>query len=135
MKKVFDKYIGIFENLSIEKIDSLLECVDENIEFSDPFNSIVGKKKFEELLLEMFHNIKDPHFKILTLSQNNNTFFLKWSFKGFYKKQFNIIGLSEIIIKNNHVIKHIDFWDSGKNFYCHLPIIGRIFRKIHKISN
>ncbi len=44
-------------------------------------------------------------------------------------------GVSEIHIKNNLITKHIDYWDSGKNFYCNIPMLGKVFKKIHKIAN
>ena len=40
--------------------------------------------------------------------------------------------VSEIYIKEKLITKHIDYWDTGRNFYSHLPVIGSIFRGIHK---
>ena len=37
----------------------------------------------------------------------------------------------ELLVKKNLIYKHIDYWDSGKNFYSNLPLVGSIFRKIH----
>mgnify|MGYP003341474966 CR=1 FL=1 len=48
------------------------------------------------------------------------------------QKQYSFEGMSEIEIKNNLVIRHIDYWDSGRNFYCKIPFVGFLFRKLHK---
>ena len=47
------------------------------------------------------------------------------------KKRLGFNGVSELLIKKNLIYKHIDYWDSGKNVYSNLPLIGSIFRKIH----
>ena len=58
---------------------------------------------------------------------------IKWNFKCLaLKNKIDFDGVSEVIIKDNKVFKHIDYWDSGKNIYAKLPILGFIFRKIHK---
>ncbi len=132
MTKIIRKYLSSFEKLNISKIDDLLDCVDEKIFFSDPFHTISGKKKFRNVLLQMFDVIKKPKFKIINLSNNKNLYYVKWSFSGFYKKEFSFVGISEIEIKNSLITKHIDFWDSGRNFYSKLPLVGSIFRKFHK---
>ena len=96
------------------------------------FNSIKGKDGFKSLFDDILKKIKNPKFKIINFSQNKSVFFIKWSFSGTYKKKFSFKGVSEIEIKNNLIIKHIDYWDSGKNFYCEIPLIGLLFKKIHK---
>ena len=42
------------------------------------------------------------------------------------KKEIKFNGLSEVTVKNGKVNKHKDFWDSGRNFYCNLPLLGKI---------
>ena len=71
---------------------------------------------------------------------NTNIFYkrdlaiIKWEFScKIFRRDIYFDGLSEVTVKNGKVKKHLDFWDSGKNFYTQIPIFGRIFKKIHKI--
>ena len=125
------KYIKSFENISYKSLNNILECVDNNVFFSDPFNHFVGKKKFEKLLHEMLRKIENPKFEVKYICKNKNIFVLKWVFNGKVKKYFSFEGVTELEIKKKLIIKHIDYWDSGKNFYCKIPVIGNLFRKIH----
>ena len=133
MKEALQKYINNFERLQDDKIDDLLSTVSENFIFEDPFQKIKGKNEFKALLKNMFKRLKKPKFKIIMVYEHKLVNFVKWSFScEFLKKTISFSGISEIYIRGKLVTKHVDYWDSGSNFYSHLPIIGSIFRKIHK---
>ncbi len=110
MKKALQKYLSHFERLQDNKIDDLLSTVSENFIFEDPFQKIKGMV-YEHKLVNV----------------------VKWNFScEFLKKTISFSGMSEIYIKEKLITKHIDYWDSGRNFYSHLPLIGSIFKGIHK---
>ena len=132
MKEIIRKYITAYENINISSLNDLLDCIDESFVFSDPFHSINDKNEYKKLLINMFRNIVNPKFVIMNIAQNKDVFFIKWKFTGMYKKEFSFEGMSEVLIKNNLIVKHIDYWDSGRNFYSNLPIVGKIFKKFHK---
>ena len=133
MKEALQKYINNFERLQDDKIDDLLSIVSENFIFEDPFQKIKGKNEFKALLKNMFRMLKKPKFKITMVYEHKLVNFVKWSFScEFLKKTISFSGISEIYIRGKLVTKHVDYWDSGRNFYSHLPIIGSIFRRIHK---
>ena len=133
MKEALQKYITNFERLHNDKIDDLLSTVSENFIFEDPFQKIKGKNEFKALLKNMFIRLKKPKFKITMVYEHKLVNVVKWNFScEFLKKTISFSGISEIYIRGKLVTKHVDYWDSGKNFYSHLPIIGSIFRRIHK---
>ena len=133
MKEALQKYISNFERLQDDKIDDLLSTVSENFIFEDPFQKIKGKNEFKALLKNMFIRLKKPKFKITMVYEHKLVNVVKWNFScEFLKKTISFSGISEIYIRGKLVTKHIDYWDSGKNFYSHLPIVGSIFRRIHK---
>ena len=133
MKEALQKYINNFERLQDDKIDDLLSIVSENFIFEDPFQKIKGKNEFKALLKNMFRMLKKPKFKITMVYEHKLVNFVKWSFScEFLKKTISFSGISEIYIRGKLVTKHVDYWDSGRNFYSNLPIIGSIFRRFHK---
>jgi hypothetical protein len=134
IKKVINKYKNAFENLEIKNIQSLLNLVDENVMFEDPFNKIIGKENFKKLLLEMFKKLQKPKFKVLNIFYKQDLTIIKWTFScEILMKEICFDGLSEVTVKNGKIIKHLDFWDSGKNLYTQIPFLGRIFKKIHNV--
>ena len=134
IKKIINKYKNAFENLEVKNINSLLNLVDDNVVFEDPFNTIIGKDNLRELFLEMFKKLQQPKFKVLNIFYKQNLAIIKWNFScKIFRKDICFDGLSEITVNNGKIKKHLDFWDSGKNFYTQVPILGRIFKKIHNI--
>ena len=132
MKNITKKYVKSFEQLEPSTISDLIDCLHESFIFIDPFNNIRGKESFRKFLEKMFLKIKNPKFRILKLLEENNLTLIKWNFEyQTSKKKINFDGVSELITKENLVYKHIDYWDSGKNIYSNLPLIGSIFKKIH----
>jgi len=134
IKKIIKKYKNAFENLEVTNINSLLNLVDDNIVFEDPFNTIIGKDNLRELFLEMFKKLQKPKFKVLNIFYKQDLAIIKWNFScKIFRKDIYFDGFSEVTVKNGKIKKHLDFWDSGKNFYTQVPILGRIFKKIHSI--
>ena len=74
IKKVINKYKNAFENLEIKNINSLLNLVDENVMFEDPFNKIIGKENFKKLLLEMFKKLQNTFAKSSDETKNSDSF-------------------------------------------------------------
>ncbi len=133
MKEALQNYISNFERLQDDKIDDLLSIVSENFIFEDPFQKIKGKNEFKALLKNMFIRLKKPKFKITMVYEHKLVNVVKWNFScEFLKKTISFSGISEIYIRGKLVTKHVDYWDSGRNFYSNLPIIGSIFRRFHK---
>ena len=134
IKKIINEYKNAFENLEVTNINSLLNLVDDNVVFEDPFNRIIGKNKLRELFLEMFKKLQQPKFKVLNIFYKQNLAIIKWNFScKIFRKDISFDGFSEVTVKNGKIKKHLDFWDTGKNFYTQVPILGRIFKKIHNI--
>ena len=132
MKSITKKYVKSFEQLKVSTISNLVDCLHESFVFIDPFNKIIGKKSFRKLLEKMFIKIKNPKFRILNILEEKNLTLIKWNFEyEISKKKINFDGVSELIIRKNLIYKHIDYWDSGRNVYSHLPIIGSVFKKSH----
>ena len=132
MKSITKKYVKSFEQLKTSTICNLVDCLHESFVFIDPFNKIIGKKSFRKFLEKMFIKIKNPKFRILNILEEKNLTLIKWNFEyEISKKKINFDGVSELIIRQNLIYKHIDYWDSGRNVYSHLPIIGSVFKKIH----
>ena len=132
MKSITKKYVKSFEQLKVSTISNLVDCLHESFVFIDPFNKIIGKKSFRKFLEKMFIKIKNPKFRILNILEEKNLTLIKWNFEyEISKKTINFDGVSELTIRKNLIYKHIDYWDSGRNVYSHLPIIGSVFKKIH----
>tara|TARA_B100000287_G_C20169147_1_gene597495 strand:- start:187 stop:594 length:408 start_codon:yes stop_codon:yes gene_type:complete len=135
MNHIIKKYTECFKKFDEESIKKILKCVDKNIIFVDPFNKTKGKGNLERLLKDFLTKFNDINFSIFNITNDGIYYFVKWKLDlKFKNKKISFFGMSELILKNNFICSHIDYWDSGKNFYTNIPVLGRIFKKIHKNS-
>ena len=133
MKLIVKKYLECFENFNLKSINKILKYVDKKIIFVDPFNKIKGRNDLKNLLISFLNKFNNPKFNIINVTNDGSSYFVKWKLEIKYKKKIIMFfGMSELIVKNNLIISHIDYWDSGKNFYCNIPILGWLFKQIHK---
>ncbi len=126
-------YIRLYEELSLERIDELESFVDVSVRFKDPFNDIVGRTKLRKLLKRVLSSVSNPVFRVTSQSWDGDVLYLRWSFNGHIKMlgNWSVEGMSEVIFnEQGMVIEHIDYWDTGEQFYEKIPIIGGLLRII-----
>ena len=104
-----------------------------SVRFKDPFNDIVGRTKLRKLLKRVLSSVSNPVFRVTSQSWVGDVLYLRWSFNGHVKGlgKWTVEGMSEVIFnEQGMVIEHIDYWDSGEQFYEKIPIIGGLLRII-----
>ena len=132
MNKVVKIYLNCYTKLNKSNVEKMMKIVDDDIFFYDPFHSIKGKEKVRELLERFVEKFGEINFKILKVMNNNEHYFVKWNLFIIYSgKKIKLDGISELTVRKGLIISHIDYWDSGRNFYANLPLIGKIFQLIH----
>lgn len=136
---VLDRYKLLFENLTINSIDTdFLDVFDSNVYFKDPFNEVRGLSQIQRIFHHMFASLHEPVFIISHTAGAEETGYLTWylSFKlkpGEQQKTYCIKGVSEIRINHQQqVIAHIDYWDTGEFIYNKIPLLGGIIRLINQ---
>ncbi|MBH89744.1 MAG: hypothetical protein CMF71_05925 [Magnetovibrio sp.] len=128
-------YIRLFEELSLERIESLENFVSADIKFQDPFNDLTGLDSFRHLLKKILIDVKDVNFKVTHRAWSDRTLFLRWSFEGEIKglKKWKVEGMSEVSFdESGMVCHHFDHWDAAEQFYEKLPIVGAVLRYIRR---
>ena len=132
MNKIVKIYLDCYKNLDRFNLEKMMRIVDDDIFFYDPFHTIKGKEKLRVLLKKFIEKFGEINFKIIKVANNSQNYFVKWSLLVFYSgKKIEFVGISELTLRGELIISHIDYWDSGRNFYANLPLIGKIFQLIH----
>lgn len=134
IKSSLNDYIQYFETLSHRSIRLIEKIADPQIHFQDPFNDVHGIDQVEKIFKKMFEDVRDPKFKVLdhAISSSQDKAYLRWVFGAKAKdkdKRIEIHGMSEITFgPGGKIIEHIDHWDSGTQFYAHIPVLGTMIR-------
>ena len=128
------KYAEFLESVSPQTLGDFDKFVDEDVFFSDPFHQVRGNELLKDVFLDMFTKVGPVKFEVLRVFQEDREAVFIWKFTALLMdKPWTVPGTSRIVFdKNGRVIKHIDYWDSGRYFLMQLPFIGRFVSWIYR---
>lgn len=131
-----DRYISFYETLTQRSLPLISDVASPDIHFVDPFNDVRGIAHVTKIFSDMFVHLENPRFEVTdrALSAQPYTVYLKWIFSGARaNKSFSFAGISEVSFDiHGKVIEHIDYWDSGKHVFAHVPVVGYFIRAVQK---
>ena len=126
----FEKKVGTYcqtlEQLNPGDISGLLGLCSANIEFKDPFNHTHTLAGFENVLIDLFEKIPNARFDVTAINGSDCYWMIKWQFCGHAGRlgHLDFTGMSELKLdQKGRMCCHIDYWDSGENFWQHVPIL------------
>lgn len=130
-----DAYLRFFEALKPASLDQLATVYTEDARFADPFSDVRGLQAIRRVFEHMFENAPDAHFIIHESAWSGERWFLYWTmeFTARSGKPWSITGTSRVAINDDgRVSEHLDYWDSGQQFYARLPVLGAVIRAIRR---
>ncbi len=89
-----------------------------------------GAAEIEAYFIKTSETMTDYHVTVDDVARSGNDYYVRWTMKFAAPalsggKPVTSVGISQVRFnRDGKVAFHQDFWDSGKNFYAHLPVIG-----------
>ena len=89
-----------------------------------------GAAEIEAYFIKTSETMTDYHVTVDDVARSGNDYYVRWTMKFAAPalsggKPVTSVGISQVRFnREGKVAFHQDFWDSGKNFYAHLPVIG-----------
>ena len=128
------RYARYFETLTPASAGDIRAFAAPDIRFKDPFNDLVGIDAYIRVYDKMFADVDDACFAILDRAISGQVAYLRWrmtfQFRG---APWVLEGVAEVEFDaEGRVLRHIDHWDSGSQFYRRLPVIGWLIRLIER---
>lgn len=130
-----DGYVRLWETLSPDAIESLPALVTPDVHFSDPFNDIRGIDALKRMMQKTVQDLPHQRFAVTRRAWDGDLCLMCWTFDGRTRsgRHLSIEGMSQITFApGGKVARHIDHWDSGRQFYETLPLLGAILRAIRR---
>ncbi|MCP1335721.1 nuclear transport factor 2 family protein [Futiania mangrovi] len=127
-------YARLFETLSPETLGTLDTLCAPDIHFTDPFNDVRGVEAYKRILAHMFEDTENPRFEVLDQALTARAGYIRWVFRfRALGRDWEIPGMSEVEIDaGGRIVRHLDHWDSGAEFYAKLPLIGPLVRVVRR---
>ena len=131
------RYIDFYENLAPDQRDPLLGAMSADVHFVDPFNDVTGRDKVRLIFMDMFRYLESPKFNIThaaRITAPERSALMRWELHATVRgghESIRIVGMSEVYLTADGLIhEHIDHWDSGRQFYERIPLLGWLLRRV-----
>jgi hypothetical protein len=132
------RYVDLCQNLSRDRIAELAELCAADVHFRDPFNDVRGIELFQKCMSKMFDDVGDPAFEVhdsVFSQEHRELAYLRWTFTCRMRGRgaLSIEGMTEVHFDHRgYVNAHLDHWDSGRQLYEKLPVVGFLLRRIRR---
>ena len=135
IEKSFKAYRKCLEKLDAENLDELQHHVTRDVYFEDPFYSVHGVGKMQEVFSVLFNQVEDIEFTIVDYVASERAVYFSWTLLGILNgKEWFVKGVTHLIFnREDKVVRHVEYWDAATQFYERLPLIGLIIRYIKNI--
>ncbi|MDN3920085.1 nuclear transport factor 2 family protein [Pelomonas sp. PFR6] len=130
--RLIEAYVG----LRPEGLPALLELYDPAASFKDPFNEVRGRAAIERIFRQMFEDLREPRFIVLTAASEGDDAFLTWELH--FRRQgrgepMTIRGASHLRYAATGLLAlHRDYWDAAEELYAKLPLLGALMRALRR---
>lgn len=127
-------YIGIYEDISRERLDELRPLVARDVRFRDPFNDVRGADAMMRVMAAMFR-LGTPRFEILDRAVTERAGYVLWRYtmdRG-NPEAWIVEGMTELRFDSSgRIAEHIDHWDAAGQVYERLPLVGGVLRLLKR---
>ena len=132
--------VGLFEQLSPERLPQLAQIYTETARFKDPFNEVQGVAAIHAIFEHMFRTLDAPRFIVHDTVLQGTQCFLTWDFvfslKGRHLPPMVVRGSSHLkLAEDGRIVDHRDYWDVAEELYEKLPVLGALMRWLKRRVN
>jgi steroid delta-isomerase len=128
----FDEIADWFENLSPQTLAQIDQIYASNATFIDPFNAVHDRVLIQQVYAHMFKTLEQPKFTITRKIVSAHQACMVWQFTFELKKRlFDIEGSTVFELDKQGLISlHRDYWDTSRELYEHVPVLGYLFKRL-----
>lgn len=135
--QTINKLQQCYLQLNKNNIDTIREVYSENIFFEDPFKKINGIDSLQEYMQSMYDNLIQCEFDYGKILSDDHDATILWVMKMRHKsfngsKEISLNGCTHLVVHNEKVIYHKDYFDSNALIFEHIPVLSWIIKTIKK---
>ncbi|MFO1088599.1 MAG: nuclear transport factor 2 family protein [Hyphomicrobiales bacterium] len=129
-------YVTACETLDAYNVESFLARMTDDVAFVDALNQVQGKEPVRAVFQHLFKTLSGVRFEIRHAAMDGNVLLMTWTFHAAQAAMgsFRFEGASEVTFDDHGLVKrHVDHWDSGREIFGKLPVLGAGFRGILRL--
>lgn len=135
---IIDRFSRFYTDLASMQVSELANIYSTDVIFIDPIAEHKGLPAVEHYFAKLLKNAKfcefDIHYKHKT---DENGYVVSWTMS-FTSSRINkgmpvaVNGLTVLSVRDEKIVFHRDYYDLGQMVYEHVPLLGRIIKRIKK---
>lgn len=135
-----DKFISIYQSLSVDNLAGLAQLYHEDVIFQDPLHVISGFTELADYFDNLYQHVASCTFVINQVIRDGNQAGIYWTMTYVHKhlnggKAISVEGHSIIMGDKDKVVYHRDYIDLGQMLYENVPVLGAIIRWLKRRIN
>lgn len=131
-KAALERFTGFLQGIGDVKFvrDNARKVYAEDAYLDDTLVIHHGVAEIEKYFVKTSETMTSYQVTIDDVARSNNDYYVRWTMVFAAPalsggKSVHSIGVSQIRLNREGKVElHQDFWDSGKNFFAHLPVVG-----------
>ena len=134
---VIDRFEYLYSNFDKQAVSSLAEVYGEDILFVDPITEHRGLAAVEAYFNNLITRTTYCKCTIINKLTSEQNVVVTWKMQFSHPaiksgSMVEVDGVSQLTVSQNKVVYHRDFYDMGQMIYEHIPLLGKVVKKIKK---
>jgi hypothetical protein len=146
---VINKFQSFYSDLASMKVEDLSSIYSENVTFIDPVTTHSGITSVESYFSNLLQDTKYCIFTINAIESTSSiedqdankvdklSYMVTWVMTFSSPRlnsgaPINVDGITQLIVENNKISYHRDYYDLGQMVYENVPLLGWIIKRIKR---
>ncbi|SES63778.1 nuclear transport factor 2 family protein [Thalassotalea agarivorans] len=131
------RFIEVYQQLSVDNIDTIASLYDDNVTFQDPMHLLQGKEALMQYFHRIYTHVSECRFDITQVISSEDNAAIYWQMTYRHSKlnggqQIIVEGHSMLSAKDGLIAQHRDYVDLGAMVYQHVPVLGKVIKYINQ---
>ncbi|MDG5500323.1 nuclear transport factor 2 family protein [Marinobacter sp. BGYM27] len=132
-----ERFTRLFNQMSSDHLGDLEGVYHKDVRFTDPFTTVGGLTALKQYFEGAYSNVISCHFEFSKPIENGAEICLPWIMTLQHRRlkggdAITVNGISHLVITDNRIISHRDYFDAGELLYENLPVLGGAVRWLRK---
>ncbi len=135
---VLNRFFELFNEMGAGQPGNLADVYSEHASFTDPFVSLQGFHALTAYFTGAYENVIECRFRFdeAVIGSTDNVC-IPWVMELRHKRirrggMIEVDGISHLLIEDDRIVSHRDYFDAGQLLYEHLPVLGTAVRWLRK---
>lgn len=135
-----ERFQDLFNQMCARRIGSIESVYSADVQFTDPFTSLQGLDALGRYLDSAYGNVIGCRFDFGRVIIDQDQVAVPWIMYLRHKRlrggeEIRVDGISHLVVRNQRIIVHRDYFDAGQLLYENLPLLGRAVRFIRGVAS